>query len=88
VVGMLGLLSCVSAAISFCICNEDVMCHWFRKGVGVVSEYLRFECAWRCSSARIGTYSIVHLYITIYRQGVVLGPSYHCQLCGVCVPQF
>ena len=40
----------------FCICNENVMCHWFGNGVGVVSDDRGFRCAWRCSCARIGTF--------------------------------
>ena len=62
--GVLGLLRCVSSAISFCICTEDVMCCWFDNSVGVVSDDHGFKSAWRCSCARIGTLGVVNLYIT------------------------
>ena len=62
--GDLGLLNCVFAAIPFCICIEDVMCHWVGKGVGVVSDVRGFICAWGCSCAWIGTFEAIGLYIT------------------------
>ena len=69
-VRVLGLLNSVSAAISFCICTEDVMCLWFGKDVGVVSDDSEFRCAWGCSCgwgcsfAPIETFVAIGLYIT------------------------
>ena len=62
--GVLGLLGCVSAAISFCICTENAMCLWFGKIVVDVSADSGFRCAWGCSCARIGTFGAIGLYIT------------------------
>ena len=63
-VGVLGLLGYASAVISFCICTEDVLCHWFGNGVGVVSDDSGFRCAWGCGCARIRIFGAIGLYIT------------------------